>query len=318
MNQPVRIALAVAGAALFLAGPSFLSSHMMLLIALIATTSIITAGLSIVTGVAGQVTMAQAAFCAFGAYGATLLTVHTGAPMWLTIPVATVLTAVLGYGLGVMSLRVEGHYLALVTLAFAGIVNLGLIHLTSITGGAVGRPAEKLTILGYTFGSPASLYYLSGVAAAVTLLIVANILTSRWGRAFDAVRQSEVAAGSLGVDVRRMKATAFAISALLGAFGGALQSLQTTYLDPAQFTVLMGVAYLSVLVIGGLRSLTGAIAGAVIFVMTPELLGSFKTWMGLMFAVALIIIILTAPQGIEPLIRNLFRRRAASRTGASR
>jgi branched-chain amino acid transport system permease protein len=302
-------------AALLLLGPLYLSSHMLVLVTLIATTSIITVGLSIVTGLAGQVSIAQAAFCGLGAYGATLLSMHAGLPMWLTIPLATLIIAVVGYGVGVMSLRVEGHYLALVTLAFGGMVNLALLHLTDITGGAVGLPAQPLVMFGFAFGSPISLYYLSVIMASAVLIAVANLLHSRWGRAFHGVRLSEIACKSLGMDVRRVKAIAFAMSAGLGALGGALQSLQTTYLDPAQFTILGSVAYLSVLVIGGLRSQLGAIIGAIIFVMTPELLGGFKTYMGLMFAVVLLAIILVAPSGLEFLIKGLrlpFRKKATS------
>ncbi len=287
-----------------LAGPALVPTHMVLLLALIGTTSIITTGLSIVTGIAGQVTLAQAAFCAFGAYGATLLTVNTGVPMWATIPIAAVISAIVGYGIGIMSLRVEGHYLALVTLAFAGIVNLGLLHLTDITGGAVGRPVEPLVVFGYTFGSPVSLYYLSIALALVVFWAISNLLRSRWGRAFHALRQSEVACRSLGMDVRQVKALAFALGAGLGALGGALQSLQSTYLDPQQFSVFVGISYLSVLVIGGLRSQWGAIIGAVIYVLTPELLGGFKTYMGLMFSIVLLVIILLAPQGLEDLIQR--------------
>lgn len=305
MNQLQTIILWSVLAALLLLGPLYLSSHMLVLVTLIATTSIITVGLSIVTGLAGQVSIAQAAFCGLGAYGATLLSMHAGLPMWLTIPLATLIIAVVGYGVGVMSLRVEGHYLALVTLAFGGMVNLALLHLTDITGGAVGLPAQPLVMFGFAFGSPISLYYLSVIMASAVLIAVANVLHSRWGRAFHGVRLSEIACKSLGMDVRRVKAIAFAMSAGLGALGGALQSLQTTYLDPAQFTILGSVAYLSVLVIGGLRSQLGAIIGAIIYVMTPELLGGFKTYMGLMFAVVLLAIILVAPSGLEFLIKGL-------------
>jgi branched-chain amino acid transport system permease protein len=171
-------------------------------------------------------------------------------------------------------------------------------------------------VFGFAFGSPVSLYYLSVIAAGAVLLGISNLLQSRWGRAFHGVRLSEIACKSLGMDVRRVKAIAFAMSAGLGAFGGALQSLQTTYLDPGQFTVLGSVSYLSVLVIGGLRSQLGAVIGAVIFVMAPELLGGFKTYMGLMFAIVLLAIILIAPSGLEQLLKGahlpLGKKKAAS------
>jgi branched-chain amino acid transport system permease protein len=315
MRFPTMLVISLLASVVYLAGPSFLSTHAMLLLALIGTTSIITAGLSIVTGVAGQITLAQAAFSGLGAYGATILVMQTGLPMWATIPLAALAVSVTGFGLGILSLRVEGHYLALVTLAFGGIVHLGLLHLEPLTGGAVGLPAEPLTVAGFTFGSPVSLYYLCIGCAALVLSGLSSMLRSRWGRAFAGLRQSEMACQSLGIDVRRMKAMAFALSAGLGALGGALQSLQTTYLDPGQFTILSGVSYLSVLVIGGLRSLSGAVIGAVIFVMAPELLGVFSAYMGLVFAAVLIGFILLAPAGIEELVRRALR---GGRRGAAR
>ncbi|MGA7810927.1 branched-chain amino acid ABC transporter permease [Bradyrhizobium sp.] len=302
MDKAVRLDLLIAAVAGLAVGPVFLSTHAIVLLTLIATTSIITSGLSIVTGLAGQITLAQAAFCAFGAYGASLLSSHAGLPMWLTIPVATVMTAFVGYGLGVMSLRVEGHYLALVTLAFAGIVNLAILNLADLTGGAVGHAVEPLAVFGYALTSATALYYLSVISALIVLWGVFNLIRSRWGRAFNALRQSEVAALSLGVDVRRAKAVAFGLSAGLAALGGALQSLQTTYLDPVQFTILTGVSYLSVMVIGGLGRLSGAVIGAVIFVLMPDLLGAFKTYMGLIFAVLLLAIIMVGPSGLAELV----------------
>lgn len=302
MNRSLALALLIAGLAGLAAGPALLSAHAIVLLTLIATTSIITSGLSIVTGLAGQITLAQAAFCAFGAYGASLLSLHAGLPMWLTIPVATVMTGFIGYGLGVMSLRVEGHYLALVTLAFAGIVNLGILNLADVTGGAVGHAVQAFVVFGYTLASPTALYYLSMSSALIVLWGVFNLIRSRWGRAFNALRQSEVASLSLGVDVRHAKAVAFGLSAGLGALGGALQSLQTTYLDPVQFTILTGVSYLSVMVIGGLGRLSGAVIGAAIFVLMPDLLGAFKTYMGLSFAVLLLAIIMVAPSGLGEVI----------------
>lgn len=295
----------IAGLCVALAlAPQVIPTHTIILLTLIATTSIITSGLSVVTGLAGLITIGQAAFCAFGAYGSTLLTQYTGIPMWITIPFSTVVTAIIGYGLGVLCLRVEGHFLALVTLAFAGIVNLTLLNLPDITGGAVGHAVEPLSILGYVFETPDALYYLSIGAALLVFWAIANFVQSRWGRALHALRQSEIAALSLGVDVRRAKATAFGLSAGLAALGGALQSLQTTYLDPVQFTVLTGVSYLSVIVIGGLRRLSGAVIGAAIFVLMPDLLGSFKTYMGLIFAVVLLVIIMIAPTGLGDLISH--------------
>lgn len=294
----VRIASWLVLAAALLAFPHVAANHFIMLASLIATTAIITAGLSVLTGMTGQISLAQAAFCALGAYGATLIAQQTGLPVWLTIPLATVCTTAIGWLLGWLTLRVEGHYLALVTLAFAGIIHLGLIHLTALTGGAIGMPVKPLIIAGYTVRSPTSIYYLCIVAAVLVFVGLVNFGQSRWGRALVALRQSEIAAQSLGIDSRYLKTLAFAISAALGAFGGALQALQAKYLDPVQFSVLVGITYLVVLVIGGLRILPGAIIGSLLFVLVPEFLGGLRTYMGLTFALVLLAVLIVIPNGL--------------------
>lgn len=304
----LRPALWLLAAAALMAFPFFVANHFILLAALIATTAIIASGLSVLAGMTGQISLAQAAFAALGAYGASLLALHTGLPVWLTIPLATLGATAVGWLLGWLSLRVEGHYLALVTLAFAGMVHLGLIHLTWLTGGAIGMPVRPLVVGGFTFRSPISLYYLCVGAAALVFVGLVNMGRSRWGRALNAMRQSEIAAQSLGIDSRRIKTLAFAISAALGAFGGALQALQSRYLDPVQFSILIGITYLVVLVIGGLRILPGAIIGSVLFVMTPELLGGLRTYMGLTFALVLLAVLIVLPSGLGS-IPALIRRR---------
>lgn len=294
----LRLALWLVFAAALLAFPHLVANHFIMLASLIATTAIAAAGLSVLTGMTGQISLAQAAFCALGAYGASLLALHTGLPVWVTIPLATLGTTVVGWLMGWLTLRVEGHYLALVTLAFAGMVHLGLIHLTWLTGGAIGMPVQPLVIGDFTFRSAMSLYYLCLFAAALVFLGLVNLGHSRWGRALNALRQSEIAAQSVGIDSRYLKTLAFAISAALGAFGGSLQALQSKYLDPVQFSVLVGITYLVVLVIGGLRILPGAVIGSVLFVMAPEMLGGLRTYMGLTFALVLLAVLILLPDGL--------------------
>lgn len=312
MRALTYIAWALA-AAVLLALPFFVRNHVMMIVALIGVTAIITSGLTILTGMTGLISLAQAAFCALGAYGATLLANAFGLPVWLSIPVAAVLTAGIGYLLGWLTLRVEGHYLALVTLAFAGMVHWGLIHLSGLTGGAVGMPVTPLKVGEFTFRSPMSIYYLSLACVVLVFWGLMNFGRSRWGRAFNALRQSEIAAQSLGLDTRRLKAAAFALSAALGAFGGALQALQAKYLDPVQFSILIGVSYMAVLVIGGLRVLPGALIGAALFVLVPEFLGGFRTYMGLLFALILLLILIVLPGGLGSVPTRLRQLRAKGR-----
>lgn len=306
----VTFFLVVAAALLML--PFVLASHYIMLASLVATTAIITAGLSVLTGMTGQISLAQAAFCALGAYGATLIAQYFGMPVWLSIPLATLATMGVGWLLGWLTLRVEGHYLALVTLAFGGIVHLGLIHLTGLTGGAIGMPVQPLDVGGFTFRSPTSIYYLCAGAAVLVFVGLVNFGQSRWGRALVALRQSEIAAQSLGIDSRQLKTLAFSISAALGAFGGSLQALQAKYLDPVQFSILIGITYLVVLVIGGLRVLSGAIIGSMLFVLVPEFLGGLRTYMGVTYALVLLAVLLVLPNGLGSIpgrIRDNFKGR---------
>ena len=288
-----------------LCAPVLLSEYHLFQIGLIASTAVIAVGLTLVTGITGQISLAQAAFAAMGGYGAALLATHWGISAWFGVPISAVVAAVAGYLLGIASLRVEGHYLALATLAFTAIVGLVLLNWTSLTGGAVGLAVPPLTAFGEPLTSGRQLYYVIIPVAVVMFAMAHCIVQSRFGRAFSALRQSEVAAQTLGVNLLHLKALAFALSAFYGAIGGGLQALQTTYLDPTHFSILLSVYFVSIIVVGGLRAISGAIYGSVIFVMAPEFLAGFETFLGFMFALVLLAVLVFFPRGIAGLAESL-------------
>lgn len=281
--------------------PSFLSDYRLFQFGFMASTAIVVLGLVVVTGVAGQVSLAQAAFSAIGAYSWVLLANRFGVSPWIGIPLSTCVTGVLGYVLGQVTLRLAGHYLALVTLAFTAIVQVLLVQSESITGGALGLSVPPLSFGSKELSSPVALFYVIVPVAVGTFLFAFNVLHSPVGRAWSALRQSEIAAQTLGINLVHYKSLSFALSAALGALGGGLQALQTTFLDPQQFGIVESVLLVAILIIGGFRSIWGAVLGSMVFVLVPELLGGFDAYRGLVFALLLLAMLIMFPTGLAGL-----------------
>jgi branched-chain amino acid transport system permease protein len=313
----LRLLVLLVALALLAALPFVAPSHLVYLTALIGSTSIMVAGLSVVIGHAGQISLAQASFAALGAYGTAQLANLAGVPHWIGLPAVSLVTAVLGYLLGLLSLRVADHYLALATMALCAIVQLLLVHLEDWTGGAVGLAVPPLEVGGRMLTRPPELYAVIVPLAVATAWFLHALARSRTGRAFAALRMSEVGAASVGIPVLRHKALAFGISAFLGALGGGLFALQTTYLDPAQFGILESVRLIAVAVIGGLLNPLGPAIGAAVFVLLPEAMGALGRSMALIFSLLLLVFIVLAPGGLAGLAGRV-RWRLASRRAMGR
>jgi branched-chain amino acid transport system permease protein len=309
----LRWLLLAALAAGLVALPIVAPSHIVFLAATIGSTAIMVAGLSIVVGMAGQISIAQASFAALGAYGTAQLAALAGVPHWIGLPAVAAATAGIGYLFGLLSLRVADHYLALATMALCAIVQLLLIHLEDWTGGAVGLAVPPLTIGSRSLTRPVELYAVVVPCAALTVWFLHALGASRTGRAFAALRMSEVAAAAVGVPVLHHKAMAFALSAFFGALGGGLFALQTSYLDPAQFGILESVRLIAIAVIGGLLSPFGPVIGAAVFVLLPETMGVLGRYMTLVFSLLLLLFVVASPQGIAGLVRPAAWRRVGVR-----
>jgi branched-chain amino acid transport system permease protein len=234
----------------------------------------------------------------------------TGLPHWIGLPAISLASATLGYLFGLLSLRVADHYLALATMALCAIVQLLLVHLEDWTGGAVGLAVPPLEIGGRTLTRPTELYAIITPLALATAWFLHALRRSRTGRAFAALRMSEVGAAAVGIPVLHYKALAFAISAFFGALGGGLFALQTTYLEPAQFGILESVRLIAIAVIGGLLNPLGPAIGAAIFVLLPETMGALGRWMGLVFSLLLLVFLIAAPGGLAGLAGRIFQRAA--------
>jgi branched-chain amino acid transport system permease protein len=307
-----KIIAAIGVLALLLLCPRVLPEFRSFQVCLIAATAVVVLGQSVVTGFAGQISLAQSAFAALGGYGATILSTSLAFPFWAALPVAATVVGLVGFLLGQATLRVSGHYLALATMAFTAIVQLALIHGDPLTGGAAGMPVPALEMFGHTFSTGGELFYLILPISVLLFVMTANAMRSRFGRALTALRQSETAAEAMGLDVLRYKAAAFAASGFLGAIGGGMLALLSTYLDPAQFSITQSVYFLAVAVVGGMLSPIGIIASSALFVLLPELLQSFQSYLGLVFALLLLGFVVLRPDGIASIARALIGVRSRS------
>jgi branched-chain amino acid transport system permease protein len=224
---------------------------------------IVTAGLTLLLGFAGQVSLAQAAFYALGAYGSMIATVHLGVNAWLGVVAAATASALVAYAIGVPTLRLHGHYLALATLGFGIIVNIVLVQETEITGGPTGAIGIPRLALGpWVLRSDRAYYAFVWIVVLLVLLVCRLLVTgSSYGRVLRALQASEVATESVGIDVTRYKVQVFVLSAVLASLAGSLYAHYLTVISPSEFGFDVSIELLVMAVIGGLGSVWGALIG---------------------------------------------------------
>ena len=244
------------------------------------------AGLSlmVLAGYTGLVSLGHAAFLGIGAYAHVYFAQTLGLPWLVAAGLAAALTAAAGVLVGLPALRMTGIYLTIATLAFALIIQEVFVQWESVTGGLKGKPVDKPVILGVAFSNDIAFYFLCVGVLMGGLWLTGNILRSPTGRAWVAIRDSEIAAQSMGVNLAVYKTMAFAYSAALMGIAGALFAHKVGFLAPDIFSVLLSIQFLLMVVVGGLGSLHGAIFGAVFVAMLPvaiaEARDSLPAWIG--------------------------------------
>ena len=265
--------IAIAALALFpqvVPNPYYI--HLLVVIGIYA---ILLFGLDIVVGYTGEISLGHAALFGIGAYAAGLLFVKAGWPFWLAIPSAIAITAILGAALAVPALRVTGPYLAMVTLAFGTIAFILINEMDFLTNGPQGLQVRKPMVFGHKV-TALDFYYFTLVLVVLSIVVVSRILASHFGRAFIALRGSPVAADCMGVSVYKYKVLAFIVSAAFAGLGGALFAFSEEYIAPNTFTFELAVLFLLAITLGGRRTRTGALLGAAIIVVLPNLLSDVK------------------------------------------
>ena len=232
--------------------------------------------LMVLAGYTGLVSLGHAAFLGIGAYAHVYVTQDLHLPWLAGVVVATVVTAAAGLVVGVPALRMTGVYLTIATLAFALIIQEVFARWDTVTGGLKGKPVEKAVVFGVPFVTDRAFYFLCLVFLIGGLWLTANLLRSPTGRAWVAIRDSEIAAQSMGVNLAAYKSMAFAYSAALMGAAGALFSHKIGFLAPDIFSVLLSIQFLLMVVVGGLGSLHGSVFGAVFVAMLPVLISQAR------------------------------------------
>jgi branched-chain amino acid transport system permease protein len=300
--------VAALGVVLLAVIPFALSDYQVFQLTLIIANSIALLGLNLLTGYNGQISLGHGAFYAAGAYTTAILMDKFGVPYWLTIPISGVICYGLGWAVGFPALRLEGLYLALVTFAMGICVPqiLKYKHFEHMTGGVQGIVLSKPDA---PFGLPLTpdhWLFLFTLAIMVGLFIAAkNLLAGHTGKALIAIRDNQIAAGAMGIDVARYKTTTFGISAMYTGIAGSLCSLAIQFVAPDSFSAL-SISFLVGIVVGGLASISGAIYGAIFIQFVPHLAENIsKAAPSAIFGLLLIAFVYVLPIGIAGSIKKL-------------
>ena len=283
-------------------------------------------GLNVVVGLAGLLDLGYVGFYAVGAYTYALLNSYLGFSFWEALPIAGLMTALFGYLLGFPVLRLRGDYLAIVTLGFGEIIRILLNNWTELTGGPNGiaripkptlfnlefsrRAAEGNIAFHEFFGidyDPALkviyLYLLALILVLITLFVIYRLLRMPIGRAWEALREDDIACRSLGMNPTGIKLSAFTIGASFAGFAGAFFAARQGFISPESFTFIESAIILAIVVLGGMGSQLGVILAAIAMTLLPELAREFNEYRMLLFGLMMVLMMVWRPQGLVPLKR---------------
>jgi branched-chain amino acid transport system permease protein len=261
---------------LVLLAPFFIGSYLQSQIVFVFIYAIVGVGLLILAGFAGQVSLGHAAFLAIGAYTAGYMQRH-GVPFLVYLPLSVVLTGAVGALVGFPALRLAGIYLVIATIAFGFIMEEVAARWESVTNGNDGMRIKQIELFGFTLSRDGySFYYLCLGFLVLVLILALNLLRSPTGRAFIAIRDSETAAQSIGVNLSVYKVMAFSISAAMTGLAGCLYAHKMSFISPEMFTLLLSLEFVIVILIGGVGSLHGAVLGSIFVVMVDPFLSYLK------------------------------------------
>ncbi|MDC4223598.1 MAG: hypothetical protein MPW15_05040 [Candidatus Manganitrophus sp.] len=296
VNRPVLFA---GLGALFLILPLFLNNYYIDILSLAGLYALLAAGLNITVGSAGLLDLGYAGFYGIGAYVYGLLSTGIGLSFWLGLPLGGLIAASFGVILGMITLRLRGDYLAIVTLGFVQIIYLVFNNWDSVTNGPngilnIGRPE----LPGFPLRQPIHFYYLILALLLLTVVAIYRLSRSQIGRAWIAIREDELAASAMGINTTQMKILAFALGAGIAGVAGVFFAAKYTFISPESFTFLESVRVLSMVVLGGMGSLPGAILGAFLLTVLPEILRELANYRMLIFGAALVVMMIFRPQGL--------------------
>ena len=296
------LALATAGA---LAWPLVAPRYLIFLATLVAINAVVAIGLNLLSGYTNQLSFGHAGFLAIGAYVAALVTIHIPAlPVPVTLLAAGLATGLVGLALGIPCLRLEGLYLAMATLAFGFVVTEAIANLDGLTRGNDGLRVPLARLGPWALDTDVARYYLVVAVAAALIVAALNVAATRTGRAFLAIRTSEIAAQASGINAAAYKTIAFVLSAFYTGVAGGLFAFVVGFLSPDAFDVFLSVDFLVMIILGGLGSVLGSVAGAAIVTVLNDSLAGFQAFRPLIFGAIMIVCMLFMPGGLAAMTRR--------------
>ncbi len=322
-----RVSLGVGLIILFVVIP-FISSHYLLyVINHVGIAAIAAIGLNILIGYTGQISLGHGAFFGVGAYGAAILATAVGLPFWLSVIGGGIITALVGMIFGIPSARLKHLYLTIATLAGQFILQYLFVSWESLTKGPMGIMLPRATLFGYDVKGDRSFYYVIFVCFTLLTWVAVNLMRTRYGRAFIAIRDNDRAAEGMGIPIFRFKLLSFAISSFYAGFAGGLAAYYIGSITPEPYTLFLSVEYIAMIIIGGLGSIPGSVFGAIFITLLNEVLshatGFFMNIGALtkialtiaplrefVFGLAIILFIIFEPKGLAEvwrIIRASFR-----------
>ncbi len=267
----VKVWLALLGVFL-LVFPFFANEYVLYMANLIGIAIIGAHGLNLLTGFTGQISLGHAAFVGVGAYTSAILITRVGISFWWTIPMAGVMSAIVGVIIGIPSLRIKGLYLAIATIAAQFIFEYVFMNWESMTHGIRGINVPDPEIFGFQFDTERKFYFVTLFFVVIGTLYARNLIRTKTGRAFIAIRDRDLAAELIGINLFRYKLTSFAISSFYAGVAGSLWVSFMNIVTPEHFPLSLSIEYLAMVIVGGLGSVLGSIYGAIFMVLVPEIL----------------------------------------------
>ncbi len=315
--EKIRIVLLFLAILIF---PFFANRYYLTLANQVAIATIGAIGLNILVGFTGQISLGQGGFMAVGAYTAGILSARMGLPWYASIVVACFATALVGAAFGIPSLRLKGLYLAIATLAAQEIILWVVTHWDAVTGGVDALVVPNSTIFGRPLNDDFVFYWLAWALAGITALLTVNLFRTRFGRAFVAIRDQDIAAETMGINLFKYKLLSFAISSFFVGLAGALIAHYRNIVTWERFTIDVSVTYLAMIIIGGLGSVRGSFFGAAFITLLPAVITNLGRVLKAQFpfidsvmpfiqqgtfGLVIILFLIFEPEGLNKMWRNI-------------
>jgi len=295
--------------AVSLAGYYINNFYYLQVLTFIGINTLLALGLNMLMGYAGQISLGHAAFYGIGAYGTAILTVHCHLSPWLALPGAIIAAMLVAYIVGIPTLKLSGYYLGMGTLGFGMIVNIIFREWSSMTGGAsgfIGIPPLELGPV--SFSSAKNYFYLVWGFVLISIIICRRIVDSRVGRALRAIHDSEKTSAAIGVDTSKLKLQVFVLSAGFSALAGFLYAHLILFISPGTFSFITSIRMVTMVVIGGMASIWGALLGASLLTLLPEWLHAFSEFEMVVYGLILMTVMIFLPKGLTKGILDIIER----------